>query len=251
MESFINSYSYKCLLGPQSKDIEVIGNLAKWRVNKKIHFSNLGIFDNSDILYLKNFDEINFHYLSPENFEILKPHFKIFKGKLESTCINMENLTYDGRANHGIRGAINKNKKLPLIIKDNFDSFEDIKVMLDDWSENIGAKYFRDFSGKNKFFFKNNFHSDCHNTFIYDADKLIAFASLSPGEYSSYIIGKALFHKYPGLSEYTDAMVYERAKEKGVKTVNLGQSKGNIAKYKNKFPNSYTINHFDGSMEKQ
>ena len=246
--SYINHYSYKCLLGVQSKNIQEIGHLATWTVGKKKHFTCLGVLDLEDIKFLTVFGSTNFHYLSEENMLLLKQHFKIDKGKLNSCCINMDSLHYIGRKYHGIRGAINKNQKLNLTIQDHFNSLQDVKEMLEEWSNVIANKYFRDFSGKNYFFYKSNFHLDCMNTFVYDQDKMIAFACLSPGEYSAYIIGKALFNRYPGLSEYVDDLAYQKAIQAGTKIVNLGQSKGNIAKYKDKFPNSYNVIHYDGSI---
>ena len=250
MESFINNISYQCLLGPQSKEVEIIGNIARWRVGKKRHFTNLDLFTSNDISNLKNYNKYNFHYLSLENIDILKQNgFIVDKSKLKSTCIKLDNLKYIGRKYHGIRGAINKNKKRNFIIQDNFNDLSDVKEMLEIWSNDIGAKYFRDFSGKNYYFFKNNFHLGCNNIFIYDQGKLVSFGILSAGEYSSYIIGKALFNKYPGLSEYTDILAYDKAYLTGTKAVNLGQSKGNISIYKDKFPNTYSVIHYDGSVE--
>lgn len=250
MKSFINIYSFKCLLGQQSKDVEIVGNIAKWTVGKKHHLTNLSDFNDQDIKVIQDYKPCNFHYLTPDNIKILQSNnIKIEKTKLNSTCIDLtKNLSYAGRAFHGIRGAINKNSKLNLMIKDKFDHLNDVKNMIEEWSNNYTDKYFRDFSGKNMFFYKNNFHQDCHNIFIYDQSKLIAFASLSPGEESSYIIGKALFKEYPGLSEYADDLAYQKAISCGTKVVNLGQSKGGIADYKNKFPNTYSIIHYDGKI---
>src|ERR1700677_3618317 len=112
MNSFINTYSYKCLLGPQSKNISEIGNLVSWTVGKKHHFVNLNLFDQNDIDYLMAFKPSNFHYLSEENMLLLKQHFDIKKVKLNSCCIEMDKLLYVGRKYHNIRGAINKNAKL-------------------------------------------------------------------------------------------------------------------------------------------
>jgi len=248
MNSFINNYSFKCLLGQQSKNIEIIGNLASWTVGSKHHFTNISLFNQDDVNYILSWKPANFHYLSEENMLLLKQASKITKTKLNSCCIDLEKLAYVGREFHGIRGSINKNKKLNLTIQDNFNKIEDVKEMLEEWSNVIAQKYFRDFSGKNYYFYKNNFHIDCNNIFIYDQDKLIAFASLSPGQYSSYIIGKALFNRYPGLSEYADDLAYKKAIANGTKVVNLGQSNGDIAKYKNKFPGSYNILHYDGKI---
>lgn len=246
--SFINKFSFKCLLGPRSTDVEIVGNLATWTVGKKKHFTNLSELDSNDLIFLQGYGPSNFHYLTQFNLDQIKTIAKVTKTKLNSTCIPLTNLEYKGRAFHGIRGAINKNKKLNLAIETNYRKIEDVKIMLEDWSNNYTTNYFRDFSGKNMFFYKNNYHINCLNTFIYDADQLIAFATLSPGLESSYIIGKALFKKYPGLSEYADDCAYRLAIDNGVGMVNLGQSKGGIATYKNKFPNAYSEIHYDGNI---
>jgi len=250
---FINEYSWRCLLGPTHKNAMVVGGLATWSVgvNKpKKHFCTLGdhIINEEDIEFLKSYKSCSFYYLTEQNCNILKEAFDINKEKFASTCVKIDTITYSGRSNHDIRGAVNKNKKLGLIIKDNYDKFEDVQIMLDEWSSVIGDKYFRDFSGKNKYYFKNNFHLECNNTFIYDQDKLVAFASLSPGEHASYVIGKALYHKYGGLSEYADVVAYERAVAKGTKMINMGRSVGKLASYKNKFPNSCTIINYNGKI---
>ena len=249
--NFINKYSWKCLLGSLSKDPNIIGNLATWYVgtNKiKKHFTALNHLNEQDILFLKEYGESNFHYLNEDNINILNNHFKIRKSKMKSTIIDLTKQQYNGRKYHGIRGAINKNKKLNLTIQDNFNKIEDLEIMLNFWSDELADKYFRDFSGKNLHFFKQNYGNECLNTFIYDKDKLIAFSSLSPNDPSSYIIGKALCNRYPGLSEYADHISYEKAFKMGIRSVNLGQSKGGVAYFKNKFPGTYEINHYDGKL---
>ena len=248
--SFINKDSFKCLLGVQSKNAEIINNIAKWSVGAKKHFTNLSLFDNNDLLFLKEYGPSNFHYLMPKNIELLTlNNFKVDKRKLNSTCIILENLAYVGRQYHGIRGAINKNKKLNLTIQDHFNDLSDIKEIINEWSTNYASKYFRNLSGKNTYFYKNNFHKDCNNIFIYDQSKLIAFASASVGDSAAYIIRKALFKQYPGLSEYIDDLTYKKAALSGTKVINLGQSIGNVAKYKDKFPNTYSILHYDGNIK--
>ena len=250
--NFINSFSFKCLLGPQSHNIEIIGPIAKWKVGKnkiKTHIANLGVFDSNDVSFIKGLGPVSFHYMMPENIDILKKAgLDIGKVKLNSTLIELDKLNYVGREYHGIRGAINKNAKLGLSVQSTFNNLSDVEEMIEEWSNNYTDNYFRDFSGKNYFFYKSGFHLGCQNTFIYDNDKLIAFACLSPGENSSYIIGKALFKSYPGLSEFADNEAYKKAAINETKIVNLGQSKGNIAIYKNKFPGSYSILHYDGAI---
>lgn len=252
-ENFINKFTYKCLLGPQSKDIKEINNIAAWKVQKKNHFTNLNDLDTNDISYLKTQDSFNFHYLTENNMNFLKTNgFKVSKTKLNSCCIDLNNYNYTGKKFRDIRNAINKNTKHNFTIQDNFNDIKDVKEMLNEWSEVLAEKYFRDFSGKNYFFYSNNYHLNCLNTFVYENNKLLAFATLSPeiNGSSSYIIGKALCNKYSGLSEYADDLAYQKAIKLGVKKINLGQSKGAIATYKNKFPNAYNVLHFDGTIEK-
>jgi hypothetical protein len=251
MQSFINEISYKCLLGPQAKNVQVINNLVSWQVGKskvKQHFTNLNAFSQLDIDYLKTFPS-NFHYLTPENMELLKLNFKVDKVKLNSCCLDLTKLNYTGRKYHNIRGAINSCVKANLTIQDNYNDINDVKKMLDRWSEEIGAKYFRSFSGKNLYFYKNNFHLTCNNIFVYDQENLVGFATLTKGEYSTYVIGKALFTKHKGLSEYVDDLAYRKALTDGTTVVNLGQSKGKLADYKDKWPGSFNILHYDGSIE--
>src|SRR5690606_34869327 len=201
--SFINKYSWKCLLGSMSHSYEINNNLAIWKVGKNkvvTHIAALDILTDLDIDYIKNNLGCSFHYFDQYNLDILYENFKINKRNLESTCLDITNLNYIGRKNHGIRGAINKNKKLNFTIENNF---------------------------------------------IYDKDKLIAFSVLSPEIKSSYIIGKALTHIYPGLAEYADDIAYKDALQHGVKEVNLGQSVGGVGVFKNKFPGAKVIPHFD------
>jgi len=249
--SFINKYSWKCLLGSMSHSYEINNNLAIWKVGKNkvvTHIAALDILTDLDIDYIKNNLGCSFHYFDQYNLDILYENFKINKRNLESTCLDITNLNYIGRKNHGIRGAINKNKKLNFTIEKNFRNIKDVEDMINEWSTILAQKYWQDHSGKNLFFFNNNFHKDCLNNFIYDKDKLIAFSVLSPEIKSSYIIGKALTHIYPGLAEYADDIAYKDALQHGVKEVNLGQSVGGVGVFKNKFPGAKVIPHFDGKI---
>lgn len=251
MKNFINDQSYKCLLGQQTKQTYKSNNLYIWQVNSKYHFATNNIISNEDISILKTLTPISFHYLSEENLSILKKEFKLSKTKEQSIGINISSLEFKGRKFHGIRNSINKCKNLNLTIKDNFNNIDDIKKLLNEWSTVLANKYFRDFSGKNLYFYKNDFHKDCINIFIYKDEELISFASASkPDEgCSTYIIGKALCNRYPGLSEYTDLILYEKLKKMNCDIINMGQATKGLIYYKSKFPNSITQTHYNGKIQ--
>lgn len=246
---FINNQSWKCLLGPQAKIIEH-DSLFVWQVGKKFHFSTDHKLNDLEINYLKTYNEISFHYINKDNFDILNNIFKLEKDRNISVSFNIEDLSFKGRKYHGIRWAINKNKnKFELL--DNYKNINDVKVMLKSWSLTSGEKYFRDFSGKNFYFINNNFHVNNIPLFIYDGAKLISFGVLSNPEenWSSYIIGKALCKEYPGLSEFTDIELYKKGIEQGVKNVNLGQATKGLVYFKEKFPNSIETIHYNGKIK--
>lgn len=247
--NFINKYSWKCLLGPQAKNIEDRDGLFYWQVGSKNHFTTDHLLNQNDLQFLSNKLPINFHYISQDNINILN-NFTLEKVKYKSAIINIENLSFTGRKHHGIRNSLNKCKKLNLTIENNYRDIKDIKIMLNNWSETSAVKYFRDYSGKNFHFFKNNFHLDCLSKFFYNGDELVSFGILSLCQegYSSYVMGKALCLKYPGLSEYSDVIIYEEAKKIGIKNVNLGQSKSGLVFYKEKFGNVNNILHYDGKI---
>lgn len=250
MKNFINPYSYKCLLGQQTKTDYISRNLYIWQVNSKMHFACSNKLELEDIEILKTLKPISFHYLSSENLEIIKNNFKITKSKELSIGIDIKNLEFKGRKHHGIRNSINKCAKLDLEVKDNYNNINDVKTMLNEWSNILAQKYFRDFSGKNLYFYKNNFHKDCINVFIYKEEELISFASASPpvDGCSTYIIGKALCNKYAGLSEYTDLLLYNKLKNIGCDIVNMGQATKGLVYYKAKFPNSIEQIHYNGKI---
>jgi hypothetical protein len=249
MISFINPVSYKCLLGPQSKNAQIIGNIASWTVGKKHYFTNIEPFSQVDIDYIAAWLPANFLYLSEDNINALKPLFEIKKQKAKSYCINIENLNYSGRPFHGIRGAINKNAKCNFTIQDHFNDINDIKDLIKEWSEIMADKYWQNHAGKNVFFFANNLHAGCRNKFVYDNERLVAFATLCYGEYAPYIVRKTLFNRYPGLTDYVDDLIYREAADEGTKIVNLGQGEKGLADYKSKFPGAHTIIHYNGSIK--
>lgn len=247
--SYINDYSWKCLLGPQSKNINIIDDIYFWEVGKKKHFSTSRQLKDSDLHLFT--EKMSFHYLTKDNLDFLSKSFKIIKDKNISVILDISNKNYSGRHFHGIRNAINKCTKRNFEILDHFKTIDDVKVMIDEWSNTFCDKYFRDFSGKNLYFIKNNLHKNCINKFIYDGNKLIAFAILSPNDNNtcSYIIGKALAKSYPGLSEYADHIIYEAARNLNIQHVNTGQATKGLIKYKKKFPSSSDVLHFNGNID--
>ena len=141
----------------------------------------------------------------------------------------------------------NMNAKNFEIVYD-YKKYDDILLFLERWDDTCGEKHFQSRTGKNKYFFKNNFHKEGISMFIYDGDRMIAFGVLSLPNIdgvSSYVIGKALCYDYKGLSEYADVKLYEIGRNNGVKEVNLGGGKDSVVFYKMKFPNAYRIESFD------
>jgi hypothetical protein len=257
MRSFINSFSAPCLLGPQSKNIVISNNLFQWTVNKKNHFSILNNLLVDDIEKLKSFCPANFHYVDDNNLNFLKKFFKVSRSKHNSTELNFDNQSINLPGSHykNIRNAINK-YDTKFIIKDNYNDIKDISNLINEWSDTFADKYFRDFSGKNFFYLKNNYHKECVNIFVYDNEKLISFGIASPptdidkNKYCTYIIGKALAKSYHGLSEYTDMLLYRKIFDLvGPFIVNMGQTEKGLVFYKNKFPNPTAIIHYDGKIE--
>ena len=255
MHSFINKYSAKCLLGPMSKDYKFNGSLFTWKVMKKSHFTIVDdLLNDDDINTLKNslkeYDSIGFHYILEDNLKILQKHFKVNRTKLKSSITTVNDLKFCGKKLRRFRNYINRYKDLTIL--DNYVNHQDVADMIDNWSNTSAQKYFRDFSGKNNFFMKNNFHKDCESVFVYKDEKLISFGVASPvidGK-CSYIIGKALCLEYPGLSEFTDIKLYDKILNKyGSFDINLGQAKSGLEFYKGKFPNTRFEVHYDGKIK--
>lgn len=251
MSNFIDSFSWKCLLGPQSKNIKENNSIYAWTVNKKQHFATSKLLDINDLSFLQSLKESNFHYLSESNLVFLKQHFKVDRGKNTSVYFDLSKLTLSGRSNASLRHSINQCEKKNFIIKDYFNNLSDVKVMIKKWSENLATKYFRDFSGKNYYFFSQNFHEKCLNIFIYDEEELIAFGVSSPNQnnHSTYVLGKALCNKHKGLSEYADYLLYQKCLQNNIQTINLGQASKGLYTYKMKFPGAQETIHFDGSFK--
>lgn len=251
MSNFIDSFSWKCLLGPQSKNINTVnGGIYLWTVGKKQHFATSKILDQNDLPALQSLKASNFHYLSEQNFLFLKQNFKnVDKGKNTSVYFDLTKLTLSGKKNSSLRHSINQAQKNDFIIQDTFNNLSDIKTLIKEWSNSLAEKYFRDFSGKNYYFFAQNFHIGCHTIFVYDKEGLVSFGVASPGVngHSTYVMGKALCNKYKGLSEYTDYLLYQKIIDEGIHTINLGQASKGLYSYKMKFPGACETIHFDGS----
>lgn len=90
----------------------------------------------------------------------------------------------------------------------------------------------------------------CLNLFVYSEDDLVAFGTLTPNinGVSSYVIGKALYQCFYGLSEWIDVELYKRAQALGITQINLGQASKGLLGYKTKFPHTEE-RHFDGNIE--
>lgn len=245
--SYIDQFSWKCLLGKQSKNIREDNGIYFWQVNSnKFHFCTNRILTESDLPNLINH---SFHYLSVENTEFLKKYTIITRDKKTSTIIDLLQLTLSGGKYKKLRQSITKNQKLNLQIENNFRDISDIKNLIEEWSNILAQKYFRDNSGKNTFFYQQKFHENCLNVFIYDGPNLIAFSTASPNNPSIYIIGKALCNRYPGLSEYADYELYQLLLRNNMTSIDLGQTEGGLILYKNKWPGASSYSYYDGKVE--
>lgn len=236
---FIDRYSWRCLLGPTAKDIEINEDFASWVVGQKRH---VVFFNEMDLA-----PPFNFHYVNtPKIF-----NGKITKDKNVSICLEIEKtLDLSGKDYRHIRNSINRTEKRDLILLDNYRDIKDVEVMIKKWSDISGEKYFRDFSAKTRFFYQSNFHIGCVNLFCYDGDDLIGFGSLSPpvDGHSSYVVGKSL-KEYAGAAEFIDITLYRKMLELGCKVVNLGRcGTKNLLFYKSKFRGSYEEISYNGSV---
>ncbi len=246
---YINQDSFKCLLGPQAKEVVISNNLFLWKVGKKKHFAVEGTLNDQNIQELKTYGESNFHYISPDNFEILKNNFKADKVKHMSVIIDIQDLSFKGDKYKSIRHCLNRCKKEEFIIESNYRQLQDVKNLIEEWSNDYTEKYFRDNSGKNMHFYKNNYHLGLDSVFVYKGDSLVAFGTLSrnQGGYCSYILGKALYKRHYGLSEFADIELYKLAQGKGISFVNMGDATKGLIDYKTKFAH-LTETHYDGSI---
>jgi hypothetical protein len=249
MKSFIDNYSKRCLLGQQSKDQTQVGNIFSWKVGIKSHFVITNNLLQEDINYLKQITPSSFYYCTEENYDILKSNFNISRDKKKSTELFIDKLEFCGNKWKTIRNYLNRWKHLEVC--DNYKNINDVKTIIDEWSDTLCHKYFRDNSGKNLYFIKNNYHLECDCVFIYDKEKLVSFGIASPviNGYCSYVMGKALAKSHPGLSEFTDVKLYEKLINKyGEFSINMGQSEKGLIFYKSKFPNPTETIHYNGKI---
>jgi hypothetical protein len=248
--NYITRQSFRCLLGVQSKDVQILDNLFLWKVGKKQHFGVEGDLTSDNIDNLKKIAPSNFHYLNESNLAILKNNFKVDKAKNLSVILDIGDLSFGGATGKSIRHSLNRAKKENFTLENNYRKIEDVKNLIEEWSNDYTAKYFRDNSGKNYYFYKNNFHLGLISLFVYKENNLVAFGTLSqPIEgYSSYVLGKALWKRHFGLSEFADVELYKLGQTAGISQVNMGLAKGNLLDYKSKFPHIKEI-HYDGSIE--
>lgn len=248
---YINKYSWKSFLSTQAKNINDFNGLFCWEIRSKKQLSSDHPLINDDIIILKELAPFNFFYFSQDDITLLKNSgFTVSARKDPDITIPIKEINLAGRKYHGIRGAINKAKGYNLTCQDNFNDYNDVLRMLEKWDDGLGDKYFQVRTGKNRYFFKNNLHQDCINLFCYDGYDLVSFAVLSPPDKDkccSYIIGKALSDIKPGLAEFTDIEIYQRAAKLGGEFVNLGGGGKTLKKYKMKFPGAFEINTFDGT----
>lgn len=247
MKSYIDNISWKCLLGPQSKNIYEHNEIFFWDVGKRKHFVTNRILTEKDIPLLAG---RSFHYLSEENLLFIKNmNITLTKDRNISTILNITDLSFIGNKFKSLRHAFNRGASYNFTIENNYRNFTDVKRMINEWSNTLAIKYFRDNSGKNAHFYKNNWHIDCHNVFIYNGDELVSFGTVSNNKpYASYILGKALCNRYYGLSEFTDIILYRKCLAEGIDTIDMGQTTGGLLHYKNKFPNSSNYTYFNGKI---
>lgn len=251
--AYNDRYTVKSMLGPLAKNISLYNGILIWQINNKHSLICINDYTltEEDFEYLKQFESIRFYYLSPENLDFLVKHdCKVEKSTQHSYILSISEINYSGNKKKTVRNYMNRYEN--LLVKDSYNSLDDINLFIDRWSETLGEKYFRDYSNRNKFFFKNDFHSGCECVFVYDKERLVSFGVASPVEmgYCSYIIGKALAFDYRGLSEFTDMKLYEKLFNKyGAFNINMGQGEGSLAVYKQKFHNATDIIHYNGKVK--
>ena len=159
--SFINKYTFKCLLGPRSSDVNTINDIHFWTVYKKKHFCTSKILTSEDVEILREYGPASFHYLSADNLSFLKNNFKVSQSKDNSIILDIQDLSFKGGQFKKLRQSLTRCGKNEFEILDNFKDINDVVKMIKEWSNKYTDKYFRDFSGKNTYFYKNNFHLNC------------------------------------------------------------------------------------------
>lgn len=249
--TFINQHSFRCLLGRQSRNVQLYDRLFTWQVGKKNHFTTGSDLTLEDLPILTALEKSNFHYLSESNMLFLKQHFEVDRVKNRSVVLGIKDFSLVGGEMKSLRHAVNRCRSQNLELCSDYKKIDDVKKMIDEWSTLYTDSYFRDHSGKNLYFYQNNFHAQCINLFVYSGPDLVAFGTLSPCQdgKASYVIGKSLFKRFYGLSEYTDVMLYRKGIEAGIESVNMGQASKGLLFYKSKFPNSSELIHYDGNIK--
>jgi len=251
MMKYINKYSWKSFLSTQSKTVLEKDGIFCWKTRKNNQLSADHPLTPADLPTLVSLAPFNFFYFTAEDVAFLKNNgFSVIARKDPDITIPIKDINLAGRKYHGIRGAINKAKTYNLTCQDNFNDYTDVKNMLEKWSNTCGEKYFQDRSGKHKYFFLNNLHQNCINLFLYDGYELVSFAVVSPPDEAnccSYISGKALCANYPGLSEYTDVLIYKKIQSLGAEFISLGGGAKTLRSYKMKFPGAFALISFDGT----
>ena len=71
----------------------------------------------------------------------------------------------------------------------------------------------------------------------------------APNKYAAYIAGKCLCDRYYGLSEFIDCDILQYGKELGIERINWGQGEKGVLAYKEKFPSSSRVVHYNGQVE--
>ena len=250
---YIDKYSWRSFLSTQSKTVLEQDGIFCWRTRKNNQLSSDHLLTDADIPLLQSLTPFNFFYFDPKDVELLKNSgFNVKARKDPDITIPIKHMSLAGKKFKGLRGSINKAEKYELTIQDHYNNYDDVLEMLKRWSDTSGCKHFQDRSSKHKYFFKENLEKDCINIFMYDKEKLASFAVISPPDNSkcaSYVIGKSLCFFYPGLSEFTDWVAYEKAALKGVEYVSLGGGGKSMRNYKMKFPGAFTLESYDGSAE--
>jgi len=230
-----------------ARDINEHDGIFSWSIYSKYQIAFSRHVKESDLIYLNNFDKFTSFYLDLADIDILSKQYKITKSRDDDIIIPIENFSLKGNKYIKIRTCINNNQKRNFTIENNYRDYNDVLEFLKRWDDTCGERHFQSRTGKNKYFFKHNFHLEGISVFIYDANKLIAFGVLScpvDGK-SAYVIGKALSLDYKGLSEYCDVLLYEKARLLNVKEVNLGGGDKGVVFYKMKFPNAYRRESYD------
>lgn len=236
---YIDRLSWRGMYGPMAKDIIETDDFAVWSIKNK----RKGVLFSNNISSLEEIIPCKLFYISKTQLNLIPYNKKL--EKLISFCYDLKIFTQTYNKHRGIRGRINKNIKRKFIIKSNFNNIKEIEKFIIEWRGNYSDKYIFDYSGRNRMFYERNYHIDCYNFFIYDKDRLIAIGTASNG---SYIIGKAFYHEYDGLSEYLDYTVFSSLYNKGIKYINSGCASKGLRNYKEKLPGCYKKEEYNVNL---